>query len=253
MELLKRQQQIAKLGEAQRAALEVATYENCIDLLASVHQDCGEAWDWTAVKSAPVPAPPTYSNHFEAVQRQKEQASQSGFFARILGRSEARARASERAIEQARVSDQARYAAALNEYSGKLDKWKSLQRVAAGVVAGEVSAFKEAFEELNQMAEIKELGQSVQFSFNQRFAEASVLLHGQERVPREIKSLLKSAKVSIKPATDGFIHQTYQKHACSCVLRVARELFAVLPFRWYSSTGWPNWSIPRTDIRSPKS
>lgn len=36
---------------------------------------------------------------------------------------------------------------------------------------------------------------------------------------------------SRKPASETYLHQTYQRHVCSCVLRAASELFAVLPFQ----------------------
>jgi hypothetical protein len=139
----------------------------------------------------------------------------------MLGRADAKTSASERAIAQTMAADQDKYDKALKEYEGQLEEWKALQRIAAGVVASELAAFKEAFEELNPFREIKELGQG-----------AIQLQPGaKEHVPREIKSLLKSGAVSTKPESDTVINQTYQTHVYSCVLRVARELFAVLPFQ----------------------
>jgi hypothetical protein len=106
-----------------------------------------------------------------------------------------------------------------------------LEQIAVGVVAGDVSAFKKALEEINPFSEIKELGQAVQMNFNQRYVQATIRLHHQDRVPRYSKSLLKTGLVSTKPASESFVNETYQKHVCSCVLRAARELFAVLPFQ----------------------
>jgi len=106
-----------------------------------------------------------------------------------------------------------------------------LEQIAAGVVAGEVSAFKNALEELRPFAEVKELGRGVQMSFNQRYVQATIRLHDQDRVPRYSKTLLKTGTVSTKPAPESSVNETYQKHVCSCVLRAARELFAVLPFQ----------------------
>jgi len=106
-----------------------------------------------------------------------------------------------------------------------------LEQIAAGVIAGDVSAFKKALEELNPFAEIKELGRTVQMSFNQRFIQATIGLYNQDRVPRYCKTLLKTGTVSTRPASESFVQATYQKHVCSCVLRAARELFAILPFQ----------------------
>jgi hypothetical protein len=161
-ELLSRQQNVAKLAAAQRAQLEVAFHENMIDLITSVHRDCGEVWDWNSVKSVPAPLPPARSTQLETIQRQREQQHQPDFLDKIFGRADSKTAASERAMAQAKAADQNRYDTALKDYEGKLEEWKTLQRIAAGVVANEMSAFKEAFEELNPFGEIKELGRKVQ-------------------------------------------------------------------------------------------
>ena len=106
-----------------------------------------------------------------------------------------------------------------------------LEQIAAGVIAGEVPAFKQALGELNPFAEMKEVGRTVQMSFNQRYVNATIRLYDQDRVPRYTKSLLKTGAESTRPAPEGVINEIYQKHVCSCVLRAARELFAVLPFQ----------------------
>ena len=43
------------------------------------------------------------------------------------------------------------------------------------------------------------------------------------------KTLTKSNKVSIKPMPKNRFYEIYQDYVCGCSLRVARELFALLP------------------------
>jgi hypothetical protein len=249
--LVERQKHALKLAAAQRAELEVAAYENAIDLITSVHRDCSDVWDWNGVKSIPAPVPPKYSDHLETTQRQREQLHQPGILDKMFGRADAKATAAERAISQAKAADQNRYDAALKEYEGKLEEWRTLQRIAAGIVANEFLAFREALDELNPIGEIKEVGRQVRLSFSRAKAEATVSLYGPERIPREIKSLLKSGSVSAKPASDGLTNQTYQTHVCSCVLRVARELFAVLPFQTVLVHGVVELLNPQTGHKEP--
>lgn len=45
-ELEKQRQQLEKMQELERAAYEVEVYENHIDLLLSVHKECGTIWNW---------------------------------------------------------------------------------------------------------------------------------------------------------------------------------------------------------------
>jgi hypothetical protein len=250
--LVERQKHAAKLAGAQRAELEVAAYENSIDLITSVHRDCSDVWDWNSVRSIPAPLPPVYSDHLETTQRQREQLHQAGFLDKVFGRADAKATAAERAISQAKAADQNRYDAALKEYAGKLVEWQTLQRIAAGIVASEIIAFREALDELNPFGEIKEVGRQVRFTFSRERAEATISLHGLERIPREIKSLLKSGTVSTKLASDGLTNQTYQTHVCSCVLRVARELFAVLPFQTVLVHGVADLLNPQTGHKEPQ-
>jgi hypothetical protein len=258
LELQKRQQQVAKLGAAHRAAHEVELYENFIDLITSVHRDCGEVWDWSSVKNAPPPLRPEYSNQLETIQRQREAQHQykSGFWDRVSGRDEEKLRASEQASEQAsqhaKAADQARYDAAMKEYETKLEEWKTLQRIAAGVLTAQVWAFKEALDELKPFHDIKEIGRDVQMHFTSQYVEASVRPHGPDIVPREIKSLLKTGAVSKKPASETYLHQMYQRHVCSCVLRAASELFAVLPFQKVFVHGITDLLNPQTGSKEPR-
>jgi hypothetical protein len=251
-ELQKRQQGLANLGAAHRAAHEVEVYENYLDLITSIHRDCGEVLDWGGVKNAGPPLKPEYRSQLETTQRTREAQNRPGLWDKITGRVDEKLSASELSIQHARAADQIRYDAAMKEYESKLEEWNVLQRIASGVLNGDVPAFKEALDELKPFGEIKELGRNVQMSFNQRYVEATVRLYGPEHVPREIKSLLKSGAVSTKPASETFLHQTYQKHVCSCVLRVVRELFAVLPFQKVFVHGATELLNPQTGNKEPR-
>src|SRR5262245_28882945 len=56
--LAKTYQQQARMQEGDRAAYEVAVCENRVELLRSVHKECGAPWDWKAIHASyPPPAP----------------------------------------------------------------------------------------------------------------------------------------------------------------------------------------------------
>ena len=59
--------------------------------------------------------------------------------------------------------------------------------------------------------------------------EAKVAIHGSDVIPAEIKSLLKSGKLSTKAMPVGRFNELHQDYVCSCALRVGRELLAILP------------------------
>jgi hypothetical protein len=60
-------------------------------------------------------------------------------------------------------------------------------------------------------------------------AEVSLFVNGDSVVPREVKSLLTSGKLSSKKMPQGQSTELYQDYVCGAVFRIARELFALLP------------------------
>ncbi len=54
-------------------------------------------------------------------------------------------------------------------------------------------------------------------------------VNSEEVIPNEVKTQLKSGKLSVKPMSKTRFYELYQDYICGGVLRVARELFALLP------------------------
>jgi hypothetical protein len=52
---------------------------------------------------------------------------------------------------------------------------------------------------------------------------------GMQVIPSEVKTMTSSGKVSVKPMPKGRFHEIYQDYVCGCMLRVAGEVFAMLP------------------------
>jgi hypothetical protein len=250
-DLLERQQHLKELQAQQRAALDVAAYENHIRVLTSVHKEGGERCDWLRVGSIPPPTRPEYSNQSELAQRQREAQHQSGLIDRLFGRLETMRAAAQWAIDMAIGADRARHAAAVSEYETALTEWNALQRIAEGVLKGDVGAFKEALEELKPLQGIPELGRSAQVEVRPQHAEVMIALHNIDHMPAETKSLLKTGKVSVRKKSAANLKELYQAHCCSCLLRAARELFAALPFEYVCANGSTEVLNPRTGHHEP--
>ena len=62
-----------------------------------------------------------------------------------------------------------------------------------------------------------------------KLVEATLFVKSEEVIPDKSVSLLKSGKISIKPLSKNYFFALYQDYICGGVLRVARELFALLP------------------------
>jgi len=59
--------------------------------------------------------------------------------------------------------------------------------------------------------------------------EVVLRVNDDDAIPSEIKSQLKSGKLSAKKMPKAVFYELYQDYICSCSLRVARETFALLP------------------------
>jgi hypothetical protein len=209
----------AKLSAIEQARLEVETYENRVELLRSVHKEQGEAWDWPAVAaSLPPPHPQKNSHHeqkanqrFAVLQPEKKEAAQF-------------------MLEQARLQDEQDFQVAMQSYTEQMAEWEKLKNMARRILAGEHKAYIEALVEFNPFADISDLGSSINFTIhNARLVECVLKVSGKQIIPAEVKTLTASEKVSVKPMPKGLFHEIYLDYLCGCVLRVAREVFALLP------------------------
>jgi hypothetical protein len=218
-ELERQAKEQAKLSAIEQARFEVDTFENQLEVLLSVHKDQGETWDWTAIASSlPPPRPRRNSWHEQkAAQRAVVMPSQQRG-------------ASQAMVEQAQLKDEDDFQKAMQVYSEQLAEWGNLKKTAQRILAGDHKAYTEALVELNPFAEISDLGSAIHFTVHTAtLVECVLKVNGRQAIPAEVKTLTSSGKVSVKPMPKGRFHEIYQEYLCGCVLRVAREIFALLP------------------------
>jgi hypothetical protein len=218
-ELERQAKEQAKLSAIEQARLEVERFENQLEVLLSVHKEHGETWDWTAIAtSLPPPRPQRILRHeYRARQHVAVLPAQQK-------------EASQHFIEQARLQDNEEFEKASKAYDEQMVEWEKLKNLARRILAGEHKAFTETLVELNPFVEISDLGSAIHFTVHTpNLVECVLKVNGKQAIPTEVKILTASGKVSIKPMPKGRFHEIYQDYVCGCVLRVARELFALFP------------------------
>lgn len=231
-ELERRKKEYAKMEEQAQAAYEVECYENKIDLLLSVHKDCGNFWDWEKIKNSKPPAKPSKNNQKETIAKLEFDKFTPGISMRLFRRVEAKKDQLKKAIETAKESDENEYRNSLTQYEQKYNDWKESHNLAEKILAGDTQAYNQAIKEINPFSEISQLGSSVAFTIiNSLTIEATLRPNSAKVIPLEVKSLLKSGKLSIKKMLTTQFHELYQDYVCGCILRVSRELFALLPIK----------------------
>jgi hypothetical protein len=136
----------------------------------------------------------------------------------------------ESAIEQARLQDEQAFQEAMQTYSNEKAEHEKLKGLAFRILAQEHHAYIEALVELSPLREISDLGSLLHFTVhNATLIGCEIKVNGTQIIPTEVKTLTASEKLSIKPMPMGRFHEIYQDYICGCMLRVAREVFAMLP------------------------
>jgi hypothetical protein len=235
-ELERQNKEQAKLSAIEQARLEVETHENKLEVLLSVHKEQGEIWDWVALAASMPPiCPQKNSNHelktkqlmLVSYLRQKENA--------------------EIAIEQARLQDEQVFQEAMQAYDNEKAEQEKLKNLAFRILAHEHKAYIEALVEFSPLREISDLGSSLHFTVHcATLIECGMKVNSTQTIPTEVKTLTSSGKLSVKPMPKGRFYEIYKDYLCGCVLRVAREVFAMLPVETLLVTASADSLDPRT-------
>lgn len=201
-------------------------------MLVSVHKECGAEWDWHAIHSAQPPVAPARGDDHELSACRVLARYSPSIWDRLFGRSEAKRAALEEAIEDARCRDKQKYRKAVDEYQAAKTDWENSRLFAARVLKGDLAAYKEAIRETSPFQDMAVLGSSIEVLFpNSAVILAELHVNGEKVIPSEITSQMKTGKLSVKPMPKVRFYEIYQDYVCGCVLRVARELFALLPVK----------------------
>jgi len=217
-ELDRQLKEMAKLNELEQARLQVAAYENEVEVLLSVHKQASDPMDWKSQAFALPPHAPAFSsrNHLRVflnsafVNHQKENFEQP--------------------LQQAWSIDQAAYQQACGRYEQDYAEWSRLKSLAQRILDGDILAYSEAVTEFSAFGEIANLGASLDFKPHDSKRVRCVLsVNGQDIIPAEMKTLTSSGKLSSKPMPKVRFHEIYQDYVCGCCLRIGRELLSLLP------------------------
>jgi hypothetical protein len=229
-ELERQQKQYEKMQELEQAAYEVEVFENHIEIIQSVHKDCSETIDWKRISSSKELKKPENLKKHEKDARSKAKNYSPGLIDKIFKKIELKKKKLEENIGLSIQKDESEYNTAISEWKEKVSDWKESVSLARQLSIGDGKAKIKAIKEFNPFSEISTLGSNISVSTDSNgIIEATIHVRGEKIVPNEAKSLLKSGKLSVKKMPKGTFNEIYQDYVCSCVLRVAREILAIVP------------------------
>ncbi|MEX1014187.1 MAG: hypothetical protein WDZ80_03440 [Candidatus Paceibacterota bacterium] len=229
-ELERQRKQYNKMVELEQAQYEVEQFENYLERVTSIHLEKSNNIDWKEIASKPKPKEPNFTDKFEHKAQKELDSYKPSFFDNIFNRTEKKREALSLAVENARKKDEKYYEQLRENHEQNLIDWKDSKEFAQRVLEGDQEAWSEAIEELAPFSEISELGANLSFTFEKSApVQAKINVHGEDIIPNQKKSLLKSGKLSTKNMPKGEFFELYQDYVCSVVLRIAGELFSILP------------------------
>jgi hypothetical protein len=228
-ELEAQRRQLEKMQDRERAEFEVQVYENYLDVLLSIHKECGNIWHWETIRDSDPPSEPSKKDIAEKAALAEFDNYKPSSMDKLLRRAESKRKILAEAVEEAKLEDEKEYQEAIENYQQEVDEWERLVKLANRILNDEAEAHLDAITELDPFSEITQLGSSLNFQFLGDLIEATLHVDGEEIIPSETKSLLSSGKLSVKKMAKSRFYELYQDYVCGAVLRVARELFALLP------------------------
>lgn len=229
-ELELRRKQYEKMVEIEQAEFEVEVYENHIDVIQSLHKECGPVIDWDFIAKSSEPEEPKISKKKEENARFELENYKPNIIDKLFKREQKKIDLLKKEINIAIETDYIDYKEKHSDWEKRFSEWEDEIRIAKLLMNGDIQTKIDTINNLQRFSEISNLGSSIRFlSHENGLIEAEIYVHGSNIVPREVKSLLKSGKLSIKNMPSGRFNEIYQDYVCSSTLRVANELFAILP------------------------
>jgi len=231
-ELEKQRKQLERLQESERAAYEVEVYENQLDVLLSMHKECGESWNWEYLSTLLAPNEPQKSNQLENAAQSRLNIYKPSFKENLLRQVDTISNKLNNDIKDAKFKDEQIYNEKISEFKKAYKEWELIQNLSNKILDCDLQAYAEAIRQVDPFQEINQLGSSIEFDvINSHLVDVSFFVKSEDVIPTEVKTQLKSGKLSVKKMPKTRFFEIYQDFVCGCVLRIARELFALLPIK----------------------
>ena len=211
------------------AADAVADWESYIDELLTVHKSLAQRIDWADVLSCEEPMKPSAITRRQDAARQALKEFKPGTFDFLRGGSAKRKATLERALEAAVKEDEDELGSRLQEYREALNEWRADRELAQRLLAGDTGAIKEVIAEHQSLSSENLIGSRVDFSICEGSVHAKPQVHNDDIIPKFRRKQLASGKLSETKMPTGQFYELYQDYVSSVALKVASDLFQILP------------------------
>ncbi|MGL6184818.1 MAG: DUF4236 domain-containing protein [Clostridium chrysemydis] len=223
-ELRRLQKEQDKLQELERNQLEVELFENKIDMIKSIHKEADSPVDWSEVEKRKMPFDLEHgekgSKELQAIKNLN--GYKPSFMDKVLKKADEKIAKLKEEIEIAKEKEKQEY-----------ENWKTTVEAAKEIQKGNTDMYLKAIEDLRPLDDLLEFGSGFEFLVEDpTWLEVDFYVNSDMVVPKEVKGLTKTGKVSTKKMTKTMYYDIEQDYVCSCTLRIARDMFALLPIEY---------------------
>jgi hypothetical protein len=229
-ELDKQKKNYEKMQELEKAEYEFNTYENYIDRITSLQKDCGPVCNWKELIDKNPPEKPIKLREKEIHYQNVLDNYKPDLIDKIFRLKEKNISKIKEKISNGIIQDDKDYSFKINNYEIELNEYERIVNISKNVLKGNIDYYKQVVEDFSPFSEIKNIGSNIEIEYiSSDKLLATLNVHDENIIPKKSKSLLKSGKLSIKDTPVGKYNELYQDYICSALLRIARELTAILP------------------------
>ncbi|WOV83660.1 DUF4236 domain-containing protein [Sporosarcina jeotgali] len=196
---------------------EVEAYNAYVQMLRSIHLDTKEPVDWGAILDEDLMQFTEESPHTR-YSRQQLAEFEPNWLDRLFRRGQAKKQELAIHLNEAIVKDQK-----------LLAEKQQLHELTTRVLAHEEKAWLEILTTYDAFESVEKFGNHVHVQFREGTLILSLEMGEEKTVPEEVLSLTAKGNCSRKKMGKTNYYALYQDYVCSCMIGIARNLFALLP------------------------
>ena len=227
-----RQQRMAFAEQARQNAYgTVVDFENLLEGIVSIHHNVSPCVDWSKIRERKEPKKPGPIMVRQIKAQNVIDNYTPGSLIKFLKMENWRRESLKKRLVKAIKNDAKETDKCVKEYEQDKDEWTQERAIIKRIDKKEVQVFGELFEKYFKPSSYFEVEGVKIFDDNGKIGFECSICSIDDVVPNQIYSLTKTGKLSVKDFPKTKRMQLYQDYACSVVLRIAREAFAILPIK----------------------
>lgn len=208
-----------KLEILEKNRLEVELFNNRIEMIKSIHKEVDDFVDWNKVYNIPSPFNKGEKGTNTIKAEQKRFEYKPTILEKLTKKNIVIENELDSKIIEANKLD-------MEEYNS----WERVNNLARRMINRDISAYLDVIEEFRPVDDLLEFGSEFEFFLGEsNYMGIEFYVDPDKLIPKEIKTLTKTGKVSTKKMSKTMFYDIEQDYVCSCTLRVARDMFALLP------------------------